>query len=159
MNKLIVAMAVIVAVMLVPLAAHAAPASFNVTATVLSKSICKFNTATSALAFGNLTPGSGVPGAGTALFNFVCNGSAANATFVITADDGLYSTGPGARRMRHATDVAQFIAYSINLNPVTATVPKGAVQVLTVTGSIAPAAYNPAIAGAYADTVIISITP
>lgn len=133
--------------------------TLSVTAAVLSKSICKFKSATSTLNFGALDPSSSVNVSSSATVIFVCNGSAPNATFFISEDYGLYKTGPGANRMRHATVLTEFLPYSLTLNPTSATVPKGVNQTLTVSGTVTAANYQNALMGNFADTVIITLTP
>lgn len=138
---------------------HAAPVSISMTATVLSKSQCKFNTAASALNFGDLDPANPTDKTVFTTIIFRCNGSANPATFFISDDDGLYETGPNANRMRHATITTEYLPYSITLNPVTDTVPRLTNQTLTVTGIVKGLDYQGIWAGGYSDTVIISINP
>lgn len=133
--------------------------TLTVTATVLSKSNCKFKSATSTMNFGALDPSSSVDVNASATVLFVCNGSAPNATFFISDDDGLYETGPNANRMRHATVLTEFLPYSLTLNPTSATVPKGVDQTLTISGTVTAANYQNALVGNFADTVIITLTP
>lgn len=133
--------------------------TLTVTAAVLSKSNCKFNSATSTLNFGVINPSSVVNANASTTVNFVCNGSALNATFFIFQDYGLYKTGPGANRMRHATVLTEFLPYSLVLNPTSATVPKGVTQTLTISGTVTPASFQSALAGNFADTVIITLAP
>lgn len=131
----------------------------SVTATILSKSNCKFNTATSALAFGTLDPGSSSDATASTTVTFSCGGSAPTATFAITHDDGLYETGPGSPRMRNTTVTTEYLPYSLSLNPASGTVPKNTNQTLTINGTIQSSALQGAYAGSYADTVVISIAP
>lgn len=141
-------------------AAQAAGSSaMTVSAVVLSKSNCKFSGGAMILDFGTLNPASSANATASASIGFSCNGSAPMATFAISAGNGLHSSGPGARRMRHATVATEFIAYSISLSPTSATVPKGVAQTLTVAGTIAPGAFQNATVGTYSDTVVITLTP
>lgn len=133
--------------------------SLAVSAVVPSKNNCKFSSAAMALDFGTVNPASTVDATATVSTGFTCNGSAPLVTFVISAGDGLYSTGPGARRMRHATIATEFMAYSLALSPSSATVPKGSAQTLTVTGTIHPFQFQDVPAGTYQDTVVITLTP
>jgi len=148
----------VLALVTTPLLQAAGSGTLSVTATVLSKSNCKFTSGTATLAFGSIDPSSTSSATASATFIFKCGGSAAIATWTVTAGDGLYSSGPGARRMRHATDTSEFIAYSLDL-PASGTVPKNVDYTLTVNGTIAPADFQNAIAGAYSDTVAIDVTP
>jgi len=137
----------------------AGPNTLTVSATVLSKSNCKFNSASSTLNFGALNPLNSVDVTANASIIFVCRGSAPIATFFISDDDGLHETGPNANRMRHATVLTEYLPYDLTLSPTTATVPKNANQTLTVTGTVRAVDYQSAYVGSYADTVIITIAP
>jgi spore coat protein U-like protein len=133
--------------------------TLTVTASVLSKNKCKFNTATALLDFGALDPANTVDVTKTTSLQFVCNGSAPIATFAFTSDDGLYETGPGANRMRHSTVTTEYLPYALSLSPATGTAPKGVNQTLTITGQVNALDYRPALVGNYADTVVISLNP
>ncbi|MFO7982447.1 MAG: spore coat protein U domain-containing protein [Desulfuromonadales bacterium] len=137
----------------------AGSAAVSVSATILSKSQCKFNTNTAVINFGDLNPASPVDVTATATLDFVCRGSAPLATFSFSDDDGLYESGPDASRMRHATLPGEFLAYGLGLDPVSGTVAKNSPQTLTVTGTIQGIEYGTAMAGAYSDTVTITISP
>ena len=143
-----------------PLAAGAADNyTLAIGATVLSKSNCKFNSAAgSTLDFGNIDP-SGATNA-TATVNLVvrCGGSAATAAYSITSNDGLHSTGPAQPRLQHTVTATAFLAYTLN-TPLSGTVPKNTDTAVTLTGTITPASYQNALAGAYADTVVLTLSP
>jgi hypothetical protein len=130
-----------------------------VTATVLSKSQCKFNSKTSNLNFGNLDPANPIDKTTSTSITFRCGGSAPNATFSITDDDGLYETGPNANRMRHTTITTEYLSYSLTLNPTSGTLPKNTDQTLTIAGTVKGVDYQDALSGSYSDTVVISIAP
>ena len=83
----------------------------TVSATVLSKNNCKFNSATAALAFGTLESANPVNKTVSTTITFRCAGKDLNATFFISDDDGLHETGPNANRMRHATSLTEYIPY------------------------------------------------
>lgn len=139
---------------------HAAGSgSLGVSAVVPSKSNCKFNAGALVLDFGTIDPASGSNATATATKTFRCNGSAPIATFSISANDGLYSSGPGARRMRHSSVITEFMAYAVSLSPTSASVPKGVDQTLTVTGTIQPFQFQDVRAGLYQDTVVITLAP
>lgn len=142
-----------------PGTARGGTAAVSVTATVLSKSNCKFDSKTATLGFGSLDPGNSVDATAGVQIGFVCRGSAPQATFVIVGDDGLYETGPGNSRMRHATILTEFLPYSLVLNPSSGTVPKNAPQTLTISGTVRGIDYQGANAGNYSDMVVISINP
>lgn len=142
------------------LPASAGAQALTVTATVLSKSNCKFSgAAASSLDFGSVNPASGSDAVATATRTFTCAGSANTATYLVTAGDGLWSTGVGARRMRHATDTTQYLAYSLSVSPSTGNIAKNATGTLTITGRITPSQFANAVAGSYSDTVVITLSP
>lgn len=142
-----------------PGTARSGTAAVSVGATVLSKSNCKFDSKTATLGFGSLDPGSSVDATVSVPIGFVCRGSASLATFAIAGNGGLYETGLGNSRMRHATVLTEFLPYSLVLNPSSGTVPKNAPQTLTISGTVRGIDYQNANAGNYSDTVIISINP
>ncbi len=134
--------------------------TLGVAAVVPTKNNCKFNgPGALVLDFGTIDPASAANVTATATKTFTCNGASPMATFAIAANDGLYSTGAGARRMRHTSVLTEFMAYSITLSPTSATVPKGSVQTLTVNGVIQPFQFQNVAAGTYRDTVVISLDP
>lgn len=137
----------------------AASSVVSVSAVILSKSNCKFKANSAALDFGSLDPAAATDVITQATIDFVCNGSANPATYLIVDDDGLHETGTDANRMQHATNPAAFLPYSFSLSPTSGTVPKGADQTLTITGTVFGADYQTALAGSYADTVIVTINP
>jgi spore coat protein U-like protein len=131
----------------------------SVSAVILSKSNCLFNTSATTIPFGNLDPISGADVTVTANLVFVCRGSAPDATYFISDDDGLHESGPNNLRMQHATNLAAFIPYSLTLSTTSGTIPKNTPQTLTLTGKVRRIDYQTAIAGHYADTVTLSILP
>ncbi len=131
----------------------------SVSATVLSKSECKFNSKTALLNFGNLDPSNPIDRTINTSITFRCGGSAPMATFFITDDDGLHKAGPDQNRMRHATITSEYLPYSLTLNPSSGTVPKNTNQTLTITGTVKGVDYQVATSGSYSDTVVISISP
>lgn len=131
----------------------------TVSATVLSKSNCKFDVATSALNFGAINPASLSNATATATTTFICRGSAPSATFLITQDGGLNKLGPAQNRMRHTTVTTEYLPYSLALSPSSATVPKNTTQTLTITGTVIPGDFRNAQVGSFQDTVVITITP
>ena len=133
--------------------------SISVSATILSKNNCSFTVAgPSVLAFGVIDPSTTSAVTASVSMTFRCTGSNPVATYFVSSDDGLYETGAGAPRMRHATDTSQYLPYTLNL-PQSASVPRNVVQTLTITGTVAVAAFQNALAGAYADTVVMTMTP
>lgn len=148
------------ALMLFNPGAHASgTGAVGVAAVVPSKNNCKFNGSALTLDFGSIDPASASNATASATLTFVCNGAASLATFFISANDGLYASSVGARRMRHATATLEFLPYSLTLSPTSATVAKGVNQTLTVTGTIQPFQFQNAQGGAYQDTVTLTISP
>lgn len=131
----------------------------TVSAAVLSKSKCKFNTANASFNFGALDPGNSSDVTQSASIQFVCNGSAPVAAFALTTDDGLYESGPGANRMRHTATTTAYLPYELQLSPAVGTVPKGVNQTLAITGTVRASNYRSAMAGSYSDTVVITLNP
>lgn len=136
-------------------------ATLAVSATIVSKNTCKFATNEGALvlAFGLLDPASSADVTKTTTKTMSCNGAAASATFFLTANDGLWPAGAGARRMRHATLATEYLPYSLSISPTTATVAKGAPQTITITGTVTSADFRIGAPGGYSDTVILTVTP
>lgn len=116
---------------------------------------CKFVTATSTLGFGALDPSAATNVNATGSTNYWCTKGVTTA--VIAADDGANFSG--ARRMKHATS-ADFIPYSLTLTPsAIAPAGPGTPLVLGLAGTVLGADYTAVAAGAYADTVLLTITP
>ena len=61
--------------------------------------------------------------------------------------------------MRHATIATEFMAYSLSLSPAAATIVKNTTQNITVSGTVVPADFQNAAAGAYSDTVVLTLDP
>jgi spore coat protein U-like protein len=155
---LVAALAVLACLALAVPAALGDTGALAVTATVLSKSNCKFDTKTAALAFGALDPAVAADVNATASVGFVCRGSAPVAAFLFTDDDGQNPSGPGARRMRHAA-APEFLPYSLLLSPASGVIPKNAPGTLTISGAVRWADFRGSTAGAYTDSVVVSILP
>ena len=126
-----------------------------VSATVVGN--CKFNTAgPTTLAFGSIDPSAAAPATATASVTFRCT---TGTTSSMTSDDGLYDVA-GAPRMKDAG--TNYLPYSIGLvGTAQAGTGHGAGQdkTLTVNGTVAVADFQNAAAGAYADTVTLTIAP
>lgn len=140
-------------------AAAAGSQGVTVSAVVLANSNCRFTTASpSALDFGTIDPSSSANATASVTIGYRCNGGSAIVTWGMSANNGLYPAGPGAQRMRHATNLAQYLPYSLNM-PASGTVPRNTNQTMTLTGTVTPAAFQTAAAGSYADTVVLTIAP
>lgn len=134
--------------------------NMSVGATVPSQSNCRFrNVASLLLDFGNINPGSGSNAVATTSFTIRCTGSADPATYAVSAGNGLYGTGPGSRRMRHATTLTEFLPYALSFSPASASIPKGVDQPITVTGTIQPFQFANVAQGDYTDTVLVTVSP
>lgn len=131
----------------------------SVSATVLSKNTCRFQTTgPTALPFGTINPGGTSAVTVNLTLQYRCNGSEAVASWSVTSDDGLNETGAGQPRMRHGTVPTAFLPYTLTF-PVAGTVPRNTVTNMSISATIAPADYANARAGAYADTVVLTIQP
>jgi len=155
----LLAAAVLLSAVLPGTAGAADSATVAVGATVLSKSNCKFNSASTALSFGAIDPAGSADATATASLIVKCAGAAPLATFFIAHDSGLYGASPSALRMRHATLPAEYLPYGLTLDPVTASVPKNTKVTLTLSGKVTATDYQNAYAGNYADTVTLTLTP
>ena len=76
----------------------------------------------------------------------------------VASDDGLYESGAGQPRMRHATVLTSFLPYTLNF-PAAGTVPRNTVTNMSISATMTPADFDNARVGAYADTLVLSITP
>lgn len=133
--------------------------SLAIGATIVSGGNCRFSDAgPTALNFGPIDPSSPAIATTSANIQYRCTGSAAMVTWAISSNDGLYETGPGAPRMRHAVDPTKFLPYTLNV-PASATVPRNTNLNFTAVATISVADFQNAIAGSYADTVVLTIAP
>lgn len=140
-------------------AAASGSQTVNISAVVLGNSNCRFTSASpSALDFGTIDPSSAVSASASVTIGYRCNGGSAIVTWNIVANNGLHPAGPGAQRMRHVTNLTQYLPYSLNL-PTSGTVPRNTNQTMTLTGTVTSAAFQTAIAGSYADSVVLTIAP
>jgi spore coat protein U-like protein len=131
----------------------------SVSATVLSKSNCKFTTSTASVPFGSMDAAMSADRVVPATLNYRCQGSAPVAAFAFSTDDGLHEAGPGLPRMRHATVLTEYLPYSLGLSPVSGTINKGVVGTLTLTGTVTPASVANAVSGSFSDTVTVTLLP
>ncbi|WBY03761.1 spore coat protein U domain-containing protein [Ramlibacter tataouinensis] len=129
-----------------------------VSANVLSKSNCKFDSnAVSALNF-NIDPSSASDLTVSTTRTFTCNGSANPASFSVTASNGNHASG-GTRRMRHGVTLTAYLPYTLSFSPASGSVAKGASSTLTISGTVASADFQPALLGSYSDTVTVTLSP
>jgi spore coat protein U-like protein len=157
------ALAALAGAMALPAAAQGT-ATLSVSAVVLSRNVCMFRNVPGnqphVLAFGDLDPAaSGNASAIASSVEFVCRGSSPIATFSISQNGGLHSTGgPNGNRMKHAT-ADEFLPYTLALSPAAGSVPRNQFNTLTITGTVLLANYRAALAGDYSDTVVLTINP
>jgi hypothetical protein len=155
-------MFVLLAMIGVATSCFAGSTTIAVSATILSKSNCKFNTKSASLPFGILDPlASPSPPNVTrqTTIQFVCNGKDDPATYIITDDDGLHESASNGNRMQHGTILSAYLPYTFSVAPATGNVPKGANTTLTISGTVLGNDYRMAYAGAYTDVVVLAINP
>lgn len=116
---------------------------------------CKFNSATSTLDFGALDPSlASNPTASSTTTYWCTKGSVASTT----PGDGLNHSGTS--RQLKGPNASDLIPYSLSLTGGTQTgAGKSTPLTLTMNGGINNADYINATAGAYSDTVTLTITP
>lgn len=154
MNKLLSFVMVLGLVLLNGVAFAAGTNTVTVTANVVGT--CKFNSATSTLAFGALDPSSGVDVNASTTTTFWCT---KNASYSITDDDGLYEVVARSQSMKHAS-LTEYIPYTFSYSPTKGTGQGRTTNItLNISGTVTFANYQNASAGDYADTVVLSITP
>lgn len=152
-------MLAIAAVLLAGPATAADGALVSVSATVLSKSNCKFLTNSASIPFGTMDASLMSDRVVTASLTYRCQGSAPVAAFAFSTDDGLHEAGTGLPRMRHATMSTEYLPYRLGLSPASGTINKGVVGTLTLTGTVTPANLSDAISGSFSDTVTVTLVP
>lgn len=155
----VAALALIACMALSNVALAAGASTLAVSATVLSKNKCSFNSANSALSFGTVNPSNATDVIATTTLSFRCTGSSATASFAISDDSGLYSSGPAQPRLKHGTLASEYLPYSLSYSPQSGSTPKNTDTTLTVTGTLRATDYQNSYAGAYSDSVVISINP
>jgi hypothetical protein len=131
----------------------------TVSATVLTNGSCKFRTVPAPLNFGAIDPANANDITTSTTIDFRCAGSVPNGTYDINQNDGLYSTGPHANRMRHTTVLTAYLPYTLTISPFTGNFIKNVTYTATISATVAAANYQNAYAGSYSDTVVISIAP
>jgi len=134
-------------------------ATVAVGATVLSKNNCKFRTAGSpSLAFGNIDPSGSANATASATLTIRCAGASPTVAYALNHDSGQHETGVNLNRMKHAM-LNMYLPYALTLAPSSGTVGKNVDQAITLSATITPANFQNAVAGAYADTVVITLAP
>lgn len=134
--------------------------ALSVGARVLSAGNCQFNGAgPSALSFGAIDPSSSSDSTASVDIPYRCNGgSAATVSWSVASDDGLHKSASNTPRLRHVSNPAQYLRYSL-YTPAPGASAKNVDLTMTVKGTMAAADFQDALAGNYADTVVLTITP
>jgi spore coat protein U-like protein len=156
---LVAALAATGALIAAPAFAASTTHTLSVSATVTGN--CKFNTAgptalTIATGAGVIDPSAAGPATGTANVTFRCT---TGTTSGITGDNGL-NFSAGTRRVKNG--VANFMNYALTLTNAAqlgSGFGAGQDKTVLVDASIIAADYQNATAGAYTDTVTLTITP
>jgi len=143
------------------LAAHAGSSTgaLPVTATVMSRTGCLFlNSSNPRLDFGTIDQASASNATAATTVTVRCRGNLLT-RWTLTVDDGLYSTGTNARRLRHATMTGELMPYALTVTPTAGwSVLFGASNTtIDITGSITPANFQTVAAGDYSDTVKLTL--
>ncbi len=126
------------------LAAAGGTQTLNTTATVTAA--CKFTSGTAiTLPFGNVDPSAAGPLTATANVPFSCTKGTADAA--VTYTGGTTLTGPAGATM----------AYTLSTITLPAATGFSAAQTFPVQGNLLAASYQNAVAGAYTDTVVLTI--
>ena len=141
--------------------AFAASTTHTITVSATVSGNCKFNTAgpttlTVATGGGVIDPSAAGPATGSVGVAFRCT---TGTTSTITKDDGLNSTGPGAPRVKLGTNFMPYTMTLTNAAQVGSGFGAGQDKTVTVNASIVAADYQNAPAGAYTDTVTLTIAP
>ena len=131
--------------------------SLTVSATVLSKSNCRFATATSTITL-NIDPSSDAAATASGMVAMRCQGSAPTASWSLSAGNGLHGSSPTTLRLQHATNLTEYLPYSLAF-PASGSVPKNVWQDVTLTATVSPADFQNASSGAYSDAVTLSLLP
>jgi len=94
-----------------------------------------------------------------ATLQFVCNGTSPSVTYLVSDDDGQNAAAPNANRMQHLSSPGLYLPYTFSVSPTAGSGTKGANITLTVTGTVKGSDYQTAVAGSYADQVVLTVQP
>ena len=155
MKRVIIVLGVLTFVSMAAVAMAADTATLTVRATV--SQTCRFQGGPNpslTLDFGALDPVAAPVVNTSTSIQFNCNGVAPT----VTANNG--NNFSGSRRMSDGAATPSFIPYSLTLTPApNGTEGWGTPRTLTIDGQIAALAYQDFPAGAYTDSVTITLTP
>jgi len=129
----------------------------TVSAVVLTKSNCRFTTASSSLSLA-INPASTSAVSASASVSFRCTGSVLFPTWALLNNSGLHGTGPTGLRMRHTSAPSEFLPYTLSY-PTSGSLIWGFLRTVTVTATVAAADYQNVLPGAYSDRVTLSLLP
>jgi hypothetical protein len=134
--------------------------TLGVTATVLSKNVCKLSNANVlTLDFSTIDPTSRVDVTRQLTWSFSCGGSSPQVAWVLGTDTGQNPDG-NQRRMSTGTLLnKRFLAYSLSITPSQGTADKSTTVNVTISGTVAASDFNVAVPGPYTDAVIITLSP
>jgi hypothetical protein len=121
---------------------------------------CRFQggATTGTLAFGALTPGSGITGTANLVLRVRCAPASDLGLIAVSSLTSANGTGPGNYRMSNGG--GSFITYGMSItfapDPVTGAKGDGTAN---LTGTVAPASYDAAPVGSFSDTLTVVIGP
>lgn len=127
-------------------------ANVDVSATVTAA--CKFTSGGSVTFTLDPTSSSAATGTGSAPQFWCTKGT----TYTVSDDSGLHESTAGAYRMKHAA-LTEYIPYTLSYTTTGTGTGKTVPITLTLNSSVANGDFVNASAGAYADTVVLSVTP
>lgn len=156
-TTLIALIALAAIAVLVPAGNAMAADTATVTVTANVVGTCKFSLATGAVTFGDLDPATASNVNGTVIQpQFWCTKGAA---YTISDDNGLNETGT-THRMVHDSTATEFIPYSFTYTATgTGAGPAATHVTMNIAAQVLGTDYAGALAGAYSDTVTLTITP
>ncbi len=157
MNRIHTSIAKAIALVAVAAACGLATAdtqNLSLTATVTAQ--CKFTSAATTMGFGSVDPSLAGPLPGTLAAPVTYKCTKGHTPGSVSAGVGLYTSN----RMK-LSSAAEYIPYTLTIGaaPAGTGFGSGQDQTLPVTASIAAADYENASAGAYSDTVVLTVSP
>lgn len=138
---------------------HAATSSVKVSAAVIRKNQCAFDTNISSMNLGVLDPERPVDKATSTSLILKCTGIDDRTNFVIGEDSSSVNDNlKGERQMRHETEDSS-IPYKISVNNVTGEAQSDREHSIVVSVRVKGADYLNVYSGSYSDVVYVSISP
>jgi spore coat protein U-like protein len=135
-------------------AAVAAPGNHTLTVSASVVGVCQFSSSASTLGFGNLDPSSTSDATATGSVGYWCTKGTIAST---TSDNGLNPDGSNNRRLSNGSE---YIPYNLTLSggTGTGTGKTGSSLSISLSGAIVNSNFINATAGAYTDTVVLTIS-